>query len=105
MFFMVWMLLAIFIPFFSTTPELLAAGEALCGIPWGVFQVSRLCVSLVDTPQTLSTTYACEIVPTVLRPYVTAYVCMCWGAGNVIASVAVRACSVLTNQWGERSSP
>jgi SP family general alpha glucoside:H+ symporter-like MFS transporter len=42
MFFMVWMLLAIFIPFFSTTPELLAAGEALCGIPWGVFQVSRL---------------------------------------------------------------
>lgn len=30
------------------------------GIPWGVFQ-------------TLSTTYACEVVPTVLRPYVTAY--------------------------------
>ncbi|GFZ47587.1 hypothetical protein JCM24511_05331 [Saitozyma sp. JCM 24511] len=89
MFFMVWMVLAIFIPFFSTTPELLAAGEALCGIPWGVFQ-------------TLSTTYACEIVPTVLRPYVTAYVCMCWGAGNVIASVAVRACSVLTNQWAWR---
>lgn len=40
MIFMVWMLLAIFIPFFATGPEMLAAGEALCGIPWGVFQVS-----------------------------------------------------------------
>lgn len=42
-------------------------------------------------PQTLSTTYACEVVPTVLRPYVTAYVCMCWGAGILLSSGVVRA--------------
>lgn len=41
--------------------------------------------------QTLSTTYACEVVPTVLRSYVTAYVCMCWGAGILLSSGVVRA--------------
>ena len=51
--------------------------------------------------QTLSTTYASEVVPTVLRPYVTAWVCMCWGLGNVIASVVVRATSTMGTQWGE----
>lgn len=44
-----------------------------------------------DSFQTLSTTYACEIVPTVLRPFVTAYVCMCWGAGILLSSGVVRA--------------
>lgn len=42
-------------------------------------------------PQTLSTTYACEVVPTVLRPYVTAYVCMCWGGGILLSSGVIRA--------------
>lgn len=77
MFFMGWMTLAIFIPFFSPSLSVLAFGEALCGIPWGVFQ-------------TLSTAYACEVVPTVLRPYVTAYVCMCWGAGILLSSGVIR---------------
>lgn len=44
-----------------------------------------------DLLQTLSTTYACEVVPTVLRPYLTAYVCMCWGAGILLSSGVVRA--------------
>lgn len=30
----------IFIPFFSESLSVLAFGEAMCGIPWGVFQVS-----------------------------------------------------------------
>jgi MFS transporter, SP family, general alpha glucoside:H+ symporter len=30
-------------------------------------------------------------VPTVLRSYVTAYVCMCWGAGILLSSGVVRA--------------
>lgn len=48
--------------------------------------------SLTHTnPQTLSTTYACEVVPTVLRPYLTAYVCMCWGGGILLSSGVVRA--------------
>ncbi|KAK2596063.1 hypothetical protein N8I77_013571 [Diaporthe amygdali] len=76
--FMVWMLAAIFIPFFAPSLSVLAFGEFICGIPWGVFQ-------------TLSTSYASEVVPTVLRPYVTAYVCMCWGGGILLSSGVVRA--------------
>ncbi|KAI5269527.1 sugar transporter [Aureobasidium subglaciale] len=83
MFFMVWLVGAIFIPFFAPSLPVLAVGEALCGIPWGVFQ-------------TLSTSYASEVVPTVLRPYVTAYVCMCWGAGILLSSGVARACITLT---------
>lgn len=57
---------------------------------------SKLTNSVERTPltflvQTLSTTYASEVVPTVLRPYVTAYVCMCWGAGILLSSGVVRA--------------
>lgn len=48
-------------------------------------------LSSFDLLQTLSTTYACEVVPTVLRSYVTAYVCMCWGAGILLSSGVVRA--------------
>lgn len=83
MFFMAWMAVMIFIPFFAPSLSVLAFGEAMCGIPWGVFQ-------------TLSTTYACEVVPTVLRPYVTAYVCMCWGAGILLSSGVVRGVSTLS---------
>lgn len=82
MFFMVWLIGAIFIPFFAPSLPVLAVGEALCGIPWGVFQ-------------TLSTSYASEVVPTVLRPYVTAYVCMCWGAGILLSSGVARAAITL----------
>ncbi|KAF2156537.1 sugar transporter [Myriangium duriaei CBS 260.36] len=78
MFFMAWLICTIFITFFAPSLPVLALGEALCGIPWGVFQ-------------TLSTSYAAEVVPTVLRPYVTAYVCMCWGAGILLSSGVVRA--------------
>lgn len=76
--FMVWLLLTIFIPFFAPSLPVLAFGEFMCGIPWGVFQ-------------TLSTSYAAEVVPTVLRAYVTAFVCMCWGFGILLSSGVVRA--------------
>ncbi|CAM1505862.1 Fc.00g114990.m01.CDS01 [Cosmosporella sp. VM-42] len=51
---------------------------------------------------TLSTTYASEIVPTVLRPYVTAYVCMCWGAGILLSSGVVRAVAGIDGDMGWR---
>lgn len=38
--FMVWMAVAIFIPVFAPSLSVLAFGESMCGIPWGVFQVS-----------------------------------------------------------------
>ena len=39
MFFMALMTVTIFIPFFAPSLSVLAFGEAMCGIPWGVFQV------------------------------------------------------------------
>jgi len=77
----------IFIPFFSPSLAVLAWGEAMCGVSWGVFQ-------------TLSTTYSSEVVPTVLRPYVTAYVCMCWGAGILLSSGVVRAVAGIEGDMG-----
>lgn len=85
----------------------------MCGISWGVFQVFPIFLhsSLVDDLiqsdkfnifQTLSTSYACEVVPTVLRPYVTAYVCMCWGAGILLSSGVVRAVASLEGDIGWR---
>ncbi|EWG48666.1 MFS transporter, SP family, general alpha glucoside:H+ symporter [Fusarium verticillioides 7600] len=79
MVFMAYLVGTIFILAFAPSLSVLAFGEALCGVAWGVFQ-------------TLSTTYACEVVPTILRPYVTAWVCMCWGLGILISSGVVRAC-------------
>ncbi|WVW79631.1 hypothetical protein I302_101600 [Kwoniella bestiolae CBS 10118] len=89
MFFMAWMAAAIFIPVFAPTLPVLAAGELICGISWGIFQ-------------TLSTSYASEIVPTVLRPYVTAFVCMCWGLGITISSAVVRGVVGMEGDWGWR---
>ncbi|RHZ58686.1 hypothetical protein CDV55_103263 [Aspergillus turcosus] len=89
MFFMAWMALMIFIPVFAPSLPVLAWGEAMCGVSWGVFQ-------------TLSTTYASEVVPTVLRPYVTAYVCMCWGAGILLSSGVVRAVAGIEGDLGWR---
>ncbi|KAJ5306910.1 hypothetical protein PENANT_c003G09966 [Penicillium antarcticum] len=89
MFFMCWMMVMIFIPVFAPSLSVLAFGEAMCGVSWGVFQ-------------TLSTTYACEVVPTVLRPYVTAYVSMCWGAGILLSSGVVRAVASLEGDLGWR---
>ncbi|KAM0228584.1 hypothetical protein ACHAP5_011905 [Fusarium lateritium] len=78
--FMVYLACTISIIAFAPSLSVLAVGEALCGIAWGVFQ-------------TCSTTYACEVVPTILRPYVTAWVCMCWGFGILLSSGVVRAAS------------
>jgi MFS transporter, SP family, general alpha glucoside:H+ symporter len=40
MFFMAWLCAAIFIAVFAPSLSVLAFGEAMCGISWGVFQVS-----------------------------------------------------------------
>lgn len=36
---MAWLTATIFIPFFAPSLSVLAFGQAMCGIPWGVFQV------------------------------------------------------------------
>lgn len=48
----------VFIVFFAPNIQTLLIGQLLCGIPWGIFQV-------------LTTTYASEVCPVVLRPYLT----------------------------------
>ena len=63
----------IFIAFFATNIKMLVAAEFLLGLPWGAFQ-------------TLTTTYASEVCPLVLRVYLTTYVNMCWVFGQLISS-------------------
>ena len=58
---LILMIAFIFVPFFAPNIHTILVGAILQGIPWGVFQ-------------TLSTTYASEVTPTVLRPYLTTYV-------------------------------
>ncbi|WWC63759.1 uncharacterized protein I303_106364 [Kwoniella dejecticola CBS 10117] len=89
MFFMAWMTAAIFIPVFASSLPVLTVGEIICGISWGVFQ-------------TLSTSFASEVVPTVLRAYVTAWVCMMWGMGQLIGSGTVRGVVNVSGDWGWR---
>lgn len=60
---LVSMIAFIFILFFAPNVETLVIGEVFCGIPWGIFQ-------------TLTTQYASEVSPVVLRPYLTTYVNM-----------------------------
>ncbi|CZT25789.1 probable alpha-glucoside transport protein [Ramularia collo-cygni] len=68
--------------------QLLAAG-ILCGIPWGVFQ-------------TLCITYASEVCPVALRGYLTTYVNMCWGIGQLIAIGVIRSMVDRNDEWAYR---
>ena len=80
---------AIFLLFFAQNISMLMAGEILCGIPWGAFQ-------------TLTTTYAAEVAPIVLRPYLTTYVNMCWVAGQLISIGVLRGLLGRTDEWAWR---
>lgn len=68
----------VFILFFAPNIETLLVGEILLGLPLGVFL-------------TLTTVYAAEISPLVLRPYLTTYVNICWSIGKFLASGVLRA--------------
>jgi SP family general alpha glucoside:H+ symporter-like MFS transporter len=79
----------IFLMFFANNIGMLFAGEVLCGIPWGAFQ-------------TLTTTYAAEVSPIVLRPYLTTYVNLCWVTGQFISTGVLRGLLNRTDEWGWR---
>lgn len=79
----------IFIMFFAKDIGMLFAGEVLCGIPWGAFQ-------------TLTTTYAAEVSPVILRPYLTTYVNLCWVTGQFISTGVLRGLLGRTDEWGWR---
>lgn len=80
----------LFILFFAQNLGMLLVGEILCGLCWGVFQ-------------TITTCYASEVMPVVLRPYLTTYVNLCWVIGQLIGSGVLRGMLPLGgSQWGWR---
>lgn len=80
----------LFLLFFAQSIGMLLAGEILCGISWGVFQ-------------TITTAYASEVTPVVIRPYLTTYVNLCWVMGQLIAAGVLNGMvSLGTSQWGWR---
>ena len=86
---LILMIAFIFMPFFASNIETILAGAILQGIPWGVFQ-------------TLTVTYASEVTPVVLRPYLTTYVNLCWVIGQFIAAGVLRGFLNRTDQWAYR---
>jgi SP family general alpha glucoside:H+ symporter-like MFS transporter len=79
----------IFIPFFATNIIQLLVGLIVMGIPWGIFQ-------------TLTTTYAAEVCPTNLRPYLTTYVNLCWVIGQFLASAVLVGTHSRSDDWAYR---
>ena len=86
---LILMIAFIFLPFFATNIQTILAGAVLQGIPWGVFQ-------------TLTVTYASEVTPIVLRPYLTTYVNLCWVIGQLIAAGLLRGFLNMGGQWAYR---
>lgn len=50
----------------------------------------------------MTTTYAAEIVPVVLRSYLTAWLSLCWGIGILLSSGILRALVGLEGELGYR---
>lgn len=86
---LIWMCLFVFLAFFAFNIEMLLASQVLCGIPWGIFQ-------------TLSMTYAAEIMPIALRAYLLANVNMCWLIGQITAVGILRGFIKLPTEWSYR---
>jgi len=79
----------LFITFFAVNIKMLLAGYILSSLPWGIFQ-------------TITTTYAAEVTPVSLRPYLTTYVNLCWVIGQLIASGVLKGLLNLDGQWAYR---
>jgi MFS transporter, SP family, general alpha glucoside:H+ symporter len=52
--------------------------------------------------QTLTTTYAAEVTPVTLRPYLTTYVNLCWVIGQLLASGILKGFVSGKSQWSYR---
>lgn len=86
---LVFLMLSITLSFFALNIRMLLAAQILCGIPWGVFQ-------------TLSTTYAAEVMPITLRAYLLSNVNLCWVLGQLLATGILRKFVDNTSQWSYR---
>jgi SP family general alpha glucoside:H+ symporter-like MFS transporter len=79
----------IFMQFFSPSIEVLTASEYLSGIVFGFYQV-------------LIPTFASELMPTQLRPFLTAYIDVCYGIGGLISNGIVKGFDLRSDQWAYR---
>lgn len=84
-----FMIALLFIPFFAQNLETLLASNIVLGIPWGIFQ-------------TLTLAYASDVAPVVLRPYLTAYVNLCWVIGQLISAGVLRGLFTMNGEWAYR---
>ncbi|KAH8663958.1 maltose permease MAL31 [Xylariales sp. PMI_506] len=79
----------IFLTFSAPNIQTLAAGEFLCGLPWGVFASS-------------APAYASEVLPMTLRIYLTSYTNMCFIIGQLIAAGVLATLVSRTDEWAFR---
>ncbi|KAJ9497583.1 hypothetical protein H2202_007007 [Exophiala xenobiotica] len=86
---LVLMICFIFVLFFAPNIKVLVVGEILCGMPWGAFQ-------------SVTPAYASEAAPTVLRPYLTTFINMCWVIGQFFAAAVNRGSVHRADQWAYR---
>ncbi|KAI4715420.1 general substrate transporter [Aureobasidium sp. EXF-10727] len=86
---LVLMILTIFVSFFANSLELLVVGQALEGVPWGLF--------IANSPA-----YASEVVPLALRALCAATLQMSWIVGGIIVAAATYAYNGRDDQWAWR---
>ncbi|KAF5582648.1 alpha-glucoside transport [Fusarium pseudocircinatum] len=77
------------ISFFGFTVELQAVGQIMCGVPWGMIA-------------TIGPAYASEVCPLKLRPFLTAYVNMCWTIGQFISAGVLKSFIDRSDEWAWR---
>ncbi|KAF7288799.1 Maltose permease [Mycena chlorophos] len=79
----------IFVSFFADSLAVLTLGQALEGVPWGMF--------IANSPA-----YASEIAPLALRGTVAASIQMSWAVGSIIVAGATYGYNTRTDQWAWR---
>lgn len=86
---LIWLSIFVFLAFFGFNIKMLLAADILCGLSWGIFQ-------------TLSTTYASEVMPVALRAYLTSNVNMCWLVGQIMGVGIIRGLVQNNSEWSYR---
>lgn len=86
---LIWLCIFVFLAFFGFRIEMLLASSILCGVSWGFFQ-------------TLSTTYAGDVMPVTLRAYLTSNVNNCWLIGQLISAGIIRGLVHEKSEWSYR---
>ncbi|KAF7315460.1 Maltose permease [Mycena indigotica] len=79
----------IFVSFFADSLAVLTVGQALEGVPWGLF--------IANSPA-----YASEVVPLALRGAVTSTLQMSWSIGSIIVAAATLGYNKRDDEWSWR---